>query len=238
MRLVEIKYLKTIRAWYLANGLVPRIHGNAGRRPHHAFNNTVISAVVHFIQMHTEIHGLPQPATPRARAEIPPTYLPASQNFKTVHLQYVKACCESNRMHVGYDVFRSVWHQCMPHIRFMTPRTDVCALCEVMRQSVQSALTEEEKLSCTTEFQSHIESAQDERSIYKLATIHAKQEYDTYHENTEETSYGQCRPPCSVPMTICHYTFDFAEQLHLPHHSRQVGPSDGPYYKNNMRIIG
>ena len=68
------KYFKIIRAWYLANGLVPRIHGNAGRRPHHAFNNTVISAVVHFIQMHSEIHGLPQPAAPTGRAEVPPTY--------------------------------------------------------------------------------------------------------------------------------------------------------------------
>ena len=37
----------------------------------------------------------------------------------------------------------------------MTPRTDVCDLCEVMHQSVQSALTEEEKLSRTTEFQLH-----------------------------------------------------------------------------------
>ena len=39
------------------------------------------------------------------------------------------------------------------HICFMTPCTDVCALCEVMRQSVQAALTEEEKLSRTTGFQ-------------------------------------------------------------------------------------
>ena len=173
--------------------------------------------------MHTEIHGLPQPTAPRGRAEVPPTYLPASQNFKTVHLLYVKACCEFKHTHVGYDVFRSVWHQCMPHIHFMTPRTDVCDLCEVMRQSVQSALTEEEKLSCITQFQLYIESAKDEHSIYKLATMHAKQEYDMYLENAqiEEISYGQCRPPYSVPMTKCHYTFDFAKQLHLPHHSRQ-----------------
>ena len=116
----------------------------------------------------------------------------------------------------------------------MTPHTDVCDLCEVMRQSVQSVLTEEEKLSCITQFQLHIESAQDERSVYKLATMHAKQEY-MYLENAhiEEISYGQCRPPCSVPMTKCHDTFDFAEQLHLPHHSRQVGPL---YFKVPYRM--
>ena len=232
---ISEKYLKTIRTWYLNNGLVPRIHGNAGRRPPHAFDHAVIRAVVHFIQMYTEVHGLPQPAAPRGRAEVPPTYLPVSQNFKTVHSQYVRACCESSRTHVGYDVFRSVWHQCMPHVRFMTPRTDVCAVCEDMRQNVQSALTEEEKISRTTEFKLHIENAQDERSFYKLTTIHAKKEYDTFRENgcINETSYEQCIPPCSMPMTKCHYTFDFAEQLHLPNHSRQVGPL---YFKVPYRV--
>ena len=96
---ISEKYLKTIRAWYLRNGLVPRVHGNAEHRPPHAFDHVVIRAVV---QMYTEVHGLPQPAAPRGRAEVPPTYLPASQNFKTVHSQYVRAWCESNRS------FRSV----------------------------------------------------------------------------------------------------------------------------------
>ena len=110
------KHLKIICAWYLANDLVLHIHGNVGRHPRHAFDNTVISAVVHFIQIHTEIHGLPQPAAQRGRAEVPQTYLPSLQNFKTVHLQYVKACCESNSAHVGYDVFHSVWCQCTPYL--------------------------------------------------------------------------------------------------------------------------
>jgi hypothetical protein len=43
---ITLKYLKAIRSWYLQNGLVPRIHGNAGRRPPHAFDHSVIKAVV------------------------------------------------------------------------------------------------------------------------------------------------------------------------------------------------
>ena len=182
--------------------------------------------------MHTEVHGMPQPAAPRSRADIPPTYLPASQNFKTVHSQYVAACTISGSTHVGYSVFKSVWHQCMSHVRFMTPRTDVCVVCEDMRLRVQSALTEEEKLACTAEFRVHIENAQGEREFYKLVTIKAKNEYDRF-EHIPRCSYGLCRPPCSIPMTRCHYTFDFAEQLHLPCHSRQVGPL---YFKVPYRI--
>ena len=158
----------------------------------HAFDHVVIRAVVHFIQMYAEVHGLPQPAAPRGMAEVPPTYLPASQNFKTVHSQYVRACCEYHT-HVGYDVSHSVWHQCMPHAHFMTPRTDVCALCEDMRQKVQSALTEEEKISRTTEFKLHITRFEKIGALMKLRA------YATTH-------------------------FDFAEQLHLPNHTRQVGP--------------
>ena len=122
---ITLKYLKAIRSWYLQNGLVPRVHGNTGRRPPHAFDHSVIKAIVQFIKIHTEVHGIPQPAAPRGRADIPPTYLPASQNFKTVHSQYVAACTTSGNTHVGYSVFKSVWHQCMPHVRLMTPRTDV-----------------------------------------------------------------------------------------------------------------
>ena len=114
----------------------------------------------------------------------------------------------------------------MPHVRFMTPRTDVCAVCEDMRQNIQSALTEEEKVSAMAKFQQHIENAQDERQFYKSATVAAKEEYDIFRGDgrISDCSYGQRPLPCSVPMSKCHYTFDFPEQLHLPNHSRQVGP--------------
>ena len=105
---ISLKYLKTIRSWYLQNGLVPCVHGNTGRRPTHAFNHEVIKAVVQFIKVYKEVHGMPQPAAPRGRADTPPTYLPASQNFKTVHSQYVCACTSTGSTHVGYSVFKSV----------------------------------------------------------------------------------------------------------------------------------
>ena len=65
-----------------------------------------------------------------------------------------------------------------------------------------------------------------QNSSGKLNTIHAKEENDTYHETThiEETLYGQCCPPCSVPITKCHCMFDFAKQLHMPHHSGKLFP--------------
>lgn len=85
--------------------------------------------------------------------------------------------------HVGYSLFKSVWHQCMPHVRFMTPRTDVCAVCKDMRQNVQSAISEEEKVLAMANFKQHIDNALNERSFYKSITIATKEEYDVFHNN-------------------------------------------------------
>ena len=73
MYAISLKYLKAIRPWYVQNGLVPRVHGNTGHRPGHVFKYEVIKAVVQFIKVYTEVHGMPQPAAPRGRADIPPS---------------------------------------------------------------------------------------------------------------------------------------------------------------------
>ena len=49
------------------------------------------------------------------------------------------------------------------------------------------------------------------------------------HRAREELqAYGDCpllrSVPCSNQLSRVHYTFDFAQQLTLPHHSRQEGP--------------
>ena len=38
-----------------------------------------------------------------------------------------------------------------------------------------------------------------------------------------ETQLSEAQDTRSVPQ-YAHYTFDFAEQVHIPHHARQVGP--------------
>ena len=126
------------------------------------------------------MHGVPQPAAPLGRSDAPPVYLPASQNFKIVHAQYVIACITNTSRHIGYSVFKSVWHQCMPHVKFMTPRTDVCVVCKEMRYCVQSALIEDKKVAATSQFRVHIENAQDKHEYFKNKTISAKEEYDIF----------------------------------------------------------
>ena len=70
-------------------------------------------------------------------------------------------------------------------------------------------MLEDRKASLTAAFSQHLSIAQTEREYYL-----------------------ECCKRSASELAVCsggapryaHYTFDFAEQLHLPHHSRQEGP--------------
>ena len=213
------KQLKNMVKHLKLNGLVPIVHGNVGKSPAIVYPFEIVMECVQFIKNYAEVHGLPQPSALRGRADTPPTYLPASQNFKVVHGCYVKAAMErdpSQRI-MQYRSFVDVWHKCIPEVQFMTPRTDVCSICEKFRCNIKAATSEEEKLSTTTAFSAHLTQAQTERQYY----------LDTCNRSAIELGSNGSTP------AYAHYTFDFAEQLSLPHHSRQVGPM---YFKVGRKV--
>ena len=143
------KQLKNMVKHLKVNGPVPIVHGNTGKVPPTVYPFEVVQDVVHFIRNHAEVHGLPQPSARRGRADMPPIYLPASQNFKIVHDFYVKAVTEGDpSQHImQYRSLVDVWHKCIPEVQFMTPRTDVCAICERYRNNIKAATSEQEKIS-------------------------------------------------------------------------------------------
>ena len=97
-------------------------------------NLPVVQNLMTFLLNHFLKHGFPHP-TPlhgRSRDGIPPVLLPASQTYMSVH----KLCISprSGVCAVGYSSFRSVWHRCLPHLPFITVRTDVCNQCECLHR--------------------------------------------------------------------------------------------------------
>ena len=106
----------------------------------------------------------------------------------------------------------------MADIVFMTPRTDVCAVCEGFRIQLKDATREEEKVKFTAAFTSHLEAAQ-EKWDYYLTSM--KQAETTLADNHD------------TPLEYAHYTFDFTQCVHIPHHARQVGPL---YFKTPRKI--
>lgn len=116
--------LNGIMSHMLEHGAVPRSHGNMGRRPKHALCFDDAQRVVAYILSCAEREGIPLPAAPRGRDNIPPTYLPASTTKLDLFQDYQQNCASDIRS-VKLTAFKSIWSSCVPHIRIASPRDDV-----------------------------------------------------------------------------------------------------------------
>ena len=219
---------KSLKKHLSDHGPVPRVHGNAGRRPHHALTFDEVKFSADFIKAFANEFGMPFPSPLHGRANKPPTYLPASQNYKSVHKKYMTACAESGVRACGKSAFNLIWKSCFPHVTFMTARTDVCSKCEQHRERVSAAVQETEKTECLAAFMEHVHEAQRERDAYNSATVAAHQELVEM-----QPEYTPPYQPRSQPLKFPHYTFDYAQMVSLPHMARQPGPL---YFKTPRKV--
>lgn len=187
----------------------PELHGNAGGVTWNVSSPEMRERVAEFIRNYASVNGLPMPAAPRGRANNAPTYLPASESFSSVHIDYCTAQ-EGDEM-VSLSTFKRIWKTHHPDLRFMKPREDVCARCENYRNNLRHSLSDHDKRKVTKEWLAHIDLAKSEREFYNDCIRRAKEE----------------------PDALTHVTFDFSENFVLPQHSRQPGPV---YFKVLFRV--
>lgn len=196
-----------------------RTHGNVGKKPKHALTFEDTTKCVQFMLNYADVHGLPQPAAPRGRDGHPPVYLPVSTTQTTLHSNYVESCREACSRALGLTSFVSTWKQCCPHICIATPQTDVCKTCETLRKEISDAVSETDKLDTSSRLKEHVEHAQAERQFYRNSLAKAEEEWNSFGLELPVVT-----APLSLPLTDVHYTFDFAQQVTVPHHARQMGP--------------
>ncbi|XP_052778849.1 uncharacterized protein LOC128216328 [Mya arenaria] len=187
-------HLKNLLKHVNENGNVPRCHGNQGRRPIHALTFQEIENVISFLKNVAIDEGLPMPAAPRGRAKDAPVFLHSSTTKMKMHKLYEKSCIEAATKCIKYRTFCRLWHELCPNIKIATPQEDVCVTCEMSRKGVADATTDDEKLAAASALERHTNATRKEHK------------------------------PCSTDFQHAHYTFDFAQNLCLPHHSRQMGP--------------
>lgn len=70
--------------------VTPRKHGNTGEKPSHSLRYDDFRPVVQFISSFADDFGLPQPAAPRGRDDVPPIYIPSDKTKKMIHEKYVE----------------------------------------------------------------------------------------------------------------------------------------------------
>ena len=160
------KAFKILKHHYKVNGVEPRIHGHKGRRALNATSFNDIENVVKFIKKYSEDNGLPMPAAPRGRKDIPPVFLPAYETKVHIHSIYKDSCITSDKRPVGLTLFKNIWLHTLSHIKIIKPRRDLCFAFQKHRDNVSSAATEEEKLQATGAYMEQIRKAQREREFY------------------------------------------------------------------------
>ncbi|KAH3714846.1 hypothetical protein DPMN_057548 [Dreissena polymorpha] len=192
---------------YRQNGPLPRKHGNVGKKPSQAVIYYDVKRVVEFLQNYADTYGIPQPAAPRGSDNTPPIYLDSGKTKLTIHKEYIESCREAGVRSLQRTAFCEIWKSCLCHIRIASPRDDVCATCEGQRKNIMKAIEESEKLEAAENFKQHVINAQKERELYNDCVKRAK-----------ETCI------LSSDKRTNHYTFDFSQNVSIPHFSRQMGP--------------
>ena len=214
---VGTKHLDNLKEHLDKHGACPRVHGNTGRTPSHAINYEDVKCCVAFLNSHAQKFGIPHPAPLHGGDDRPPIFLPAYQTRKSIHEVYRKSCVDAQVRAVSERSLRRIWSRLMPNIKIMTPRTNVCTVCEKLRRNVTSAVQEDKKLQVCQDLTDHITDTQKERDFYRQKTIDA----------TEELRKGD------VPVKFAHYAFDFAQNVCIPNSARQEGPL---YFKTLHRV--
>ena len=95
--------------------------------------------------------------------------------------------------------------------------------CQQNTAKLQSAanLSESEKAECILAQQEHLKCAQAERDFYKFSCNKSKETLETI--GPEVLINWEIRDACTLAATV-HYSFDYAQQVHIPSNPMQPGP--------------
>ena len=122
--------LDALRKHYDEHGLVPRTHGNTGKKT----TGRVISSaetmdVVNFLTKLGETVAIPLPGRLPQHRDFRVMKLPSVMTRSTVYTSYSTKCGEANKQPVGRTSLFSIWDQHVPFIAAMKPFSDLCPIC-------------------------------------------------------------------------------------------------------------
>ena len=60
-------------------------------------------------------------------------YLSADITYLFLHTQYLEVTENNNEYRVSYTTFNRIWKKFLPHIKKLTPRSDLCLKCKDMQ---------------------------------------------------------------------------------------------------------
>ena len=121
---------------------------------------------------------------------------------------------------VGESSFRSLWKQLVPYVVTSKPLSDLCWTCQKNNILVYRSanLAEPEKSERLQAQEAHLRRAVQQREVYRGMVKESR-------EFLEVAGIKELREsrPCTLSGSV-HYSFDYAQQVHLPSNPLQPGP--------------
>ena len=214
--------LRRLKEHYDKYGIFPRTHGNTKRLPHNTLPQLVTENVHNFLANYVEENAIVLPGRIPGFKSDEVNVLPSSETKTSVWRAYTSTCEASGVQAVSYSKFAELWQQFHPHVVVSKPMTDLCLTCQQnTTKLLRSAnLSKQEKADCIKAQQDHLNCAQAEQELYRNTCSDAAK---TFMSIEDEVDFNESREACSFDGTM-HYSFDYAQQVHIPSNPLQPGP--------------
>ena len=108
----------------------------------------------------------------------------------------------------------------MAYIAAMTPASDLCSLCQHNNAKISQNVnvSKREKLKCLSDQEMHLQEAKSEWDFKKRNIAACK---EVLQDSLMDLLSP--RPSCLLKGTM-HYSYDYAQQVHIPSSPQQPGP--------------
>ena len=220
---ISYSRLRRLKEHHEQHSISPRQHGNTKRLPQNTLPQSTIEDVHSFLANYVEENAIVLPGSIPGFKNDEVKVLSSSETKIGVWRKYETACRASDKRAVGSSKFFQMWEQFYPDVVISKPMTDLCITCQQNANKLQRAtnLPESEKAEILKDNQDHINSAQREREFYRNSCTNSQKTLDNIggYAILNRTN----RNVCSLKATI-HYSFDFAQQVHIPSNPMQPGP--------------
>lgn len=160
------------------------VHGNTSKKPHNETPSEAIHFVAAFVENFIEIYGLPSPGGMRASQE--EVCLPSSFSKYSIWTEYRQALKDEigndRRDEISYEIFRRYMAESFPYVSFQAARTDLCDLCEQLREKLVHERKEDSLIDTTLALQIHLNRVAVDRNEYKRQLMMAKESWDSLNK--------------------------------------------------------
>ena len=201
-----------VNYYKLNQSLVPRVHGNSGKRPWNALSFEDTVRLKKFLSNYACSHATRLPGRYPGFKNYSIQLLESHITKKMIHDLYTKCCTNDNKRSLQYSLFADLWAKLVPYIIIAKPRTDLCTDCQqnntlILRSANNAEGHKQDRLAWQQE---HLYWSEREHLYYRLQCKNAKNEW--------RNALDQGRPP-----NFTHISFDFAQQLQFPAPPDQPG---------------